>query len=60
MKMKFKRVHQLGYVVEDMEKAMDEYGKIYGIKKWYRAVNNPVGQLYYCLLYTSPSPRDRG
>ena len=47
MKMKFKRVHQLGYVVEDMDKAMDEYGKIYGIKAWYRAVNEPVGQLYY-------------
>ena len=30
-------VHQLGFVVRDMEKAMEEYGKIYHIKKWYRA-----------------------
>lgn len=44
---KFSRVHQLGFVVRDMDKAMYEYGRIYKIKKWYGVVNNPKGKLYY-------------
>lgn len=43
----FPRVHQLGFVVRDMERAMQEYGNIYRIKQWYRPVNEPQGKLYY-------------
>lgn len=44
---KYPRVHQLGFVVEDMEKAMYEYAKIYHVKKWYRAANDPPGKVFY-------------
>lgn len=44
---KYSNVHQLGFIVKDMEKAMDYYGKIYHIKKWYGVVNEPQGKLYY-------------
>lgn len=45
--MKYPFVHQLGFVVDDMEKAMAEYGKIYGIKKWYRAGKRSDDEMYY-------------
>lgn len=41
------RVHQIGFVVEDMKKAMKEYGDIYHIKQWFRAVNQPPGKIFY-------------
>lgn len=44
---KYSRVHQLGFIVEDIEKALYEYSKIYNVKKWYRAANNPKGKVYY-------------
>ena len=34
-------VHQLGFVVDDMARAMEEYGAIYGIRTWYRAGRRP-------------------
>ncbi len=43
----YSRVHQLGFVVRDLEKAMSEYGKIYKVKKWYGVINNPQGDLFY-------------
>lgn len=45
--MKYPFVHQLGFVVDDMEKAMAEYGKIYGIKKWYRAAKRGDDEMLY-------------
>lgn len=47
MKKYYSQVHQLGYIVRNMKESMEYYGKIYSIKQWYRAVNKPVGQLYY-------------
>lgn len=40
-------VHQLGFVVDDMEKAMDEYGRIYHIKKWYRTACRPEDDMFF-------------
>lgn len=40
-------VDQIGFIVTDMQKAMEEYGKIYHIRQWYRAVNKPAGPIYY-------------
>lgn len=40
-------VHQLGFVVEDMDRAMDEYGKIYHIKKWYQTPCRPDDDMFY-------------
>jgi hypothetical protein len=39
-------VHQLGFVVEDLDKAMDEYGKIYRVKKWYHPKNAKFDMYY--------------
>ena len=44
---KYNRVHQLGFVVPDMEAAMDFYGAVYGVKRWYRPVNEPQGELFF-------------
>lgn len=43
----YAHVHQLGFVVEDMKAAIREYGAIYKVKKWYRPVNSPQGELFY-------------
>lgn len=43
----YKRVHQIGFIVEDLEKAMKEYSEIYHIKSWFRAVNDPPGKIFY-------------
>lgn len=40
-------VHQLGFVVDDMEKAMEEYGRLYHVKKWYRAGRKADDPMYY-------------
>lgn len=40
-------VDQIGFIVDDMEKAMREYGAIYHIKHWFRAVNTPPGKIFY-------------
>ncbi|MBR3358419.1 MAG: VOC family protein [Solobacterium sp.] len=45
--MNYSHVHQLGFVVRDMEKAMEEYGKIYHIKTWYRAGKRLDDEMYY-------------
>jgi hypothetical protein len=45
--MRYPRVHQLGFVVDNMQKAMEEYGQIYHIKKWYRAGRTPDDDMYY-------------
>lgn len=45
--MEYPYVHQLGFVVRDMEKAMEEYGKIYHIKTWYRAAKRPDDEMFY-------------
>lgn len=44
---KFSRVHQLGFVVEDLEQAMRDYSRIYHVKRWYRAVNEMKDRMYY-------------
>ncbi|MGD0276187.1 MAG: VOC family protein [Syntrophales bacterium] len=44
---KYPRIHQLGFVVEDLEKAMRDYSKIYNVKRWYRAANEMKDQIYY-------------
>lgn len=44
---RYKRVNQLGFVVPDMEEGMKKYGEIYKIKKWYRPVNEPQGELFF-------------
>ena len=45
--MRYPRVHQLGFVVDNMQKAMEEYGQIYHIKKWYRAGRTPDDDMYF-------------
>ena len=45
--LKYPFVHQLGFVVKDMESAMDEYAEIYGIKRWYRAGKHAEDEMYY-------------
>ncbi len=45
--MDYPYVHQLGFVVRDMEKAMEEYGRIYHIKTWYRAAKRPDDEMFY-------------
>lgn len=44
---KYKMVNQLGFVVPNMEEGMDKYGAVYNIKKWYRPVNEPQGELFF-------------
>lgn len=44
---RYPRVHQLGFVVRDLDTAMTEYGEIYGIRKWYAVVNDPPGKIYF-------------
>ncbi|HOE17084.1 MAG TPA: VOC family protein [Syntrophorhabdaceae bacterium] len=43
----YPRIHQLGFIVEDMDKAVREYSKIYHIKRWYHAANVMKDQIYY-------------
>lgn len=40
-------VHQIGFVVENMDKAMEEYGKVYRIKKWYRTPCKPDDDMFF-------------
>lgn len=44
---RYKMAQQLGFVVPDMEAAMDKYGAAYGIRKWYQPCNSPQGELFY-------------
>ncbi len=44
---KYPRIHQLGFVVEDLEKAMPEYSRMYNVRTWYRAVNEMKEGMYY-------------
>jgi len=44
---KYKCVHQLGFVVPDLKKAMDFYGQVYGVKHWFEAVNKPAGEIFF-------------
>jgi catechol 2,3-dioxygenase-like lactoylglutathione lyase family enzyme len=44
---KYARIHQLGFIVEDMDQAIREYSNIYHIKRWYRALNEIQDQIYY-------------
>ncbi|MEA4912268.1 MAG: VOC family protein [Oscillospiraceae bacterium] len=44
---RFSNVHQLGFVVEDLQEAMKEYGARYRVKRWYGVVNEPQGALFY-------------
>jgi catechol 2,3-dioxygenase-like lactoylglutathione lyase family enzyme len=43
----YPRIHQLGFVVEDLEKAMPEYSRMYNVRTWYRAVNEMKEAMYY-------------
>lgn len=44
---KYPRVHQIGFVVDDMERAMEEYGRIYHIRTWYETTRKPDDKMYY-------------
>jgi len=44
---KYPRIHQLGFIVENMEQAIRDYSKIYHIKRWYHAANDMKDQTYY-------------
>jgi len=44
---KYPRIHQLGFIVEDMKQAIRDYSKIYHIKRWYHAANDMKDQTYY-------------
>lgn len=45
--MKFKKCNHYGIVVEDIEKAKEEYSRALGIKKWYTLVNDtPLDMTY--------------
>ncbi len=44
---RFSNVHQLGFVVTDLNKAMAEYGARYRVRQWYGVVNEPMGELFY-------------
>lgn len=44
---KYARIHQLGFVVADMDQAVRDYSKIYHIKRWYHALNEMHDQIYY-------------
>ena len=55
-------IYDLGRCYEsqgDPEKAMAEYKALYGIDIGYRDVSQKIDDFYSCLLYTSPSPRDK-
>lgn len=38
----YKRVNQLGFVVNDLDKALRDYAEEYGIRQWYRAGKKPT------------------
>lgn len=40
-------INQLGFIVEDMKKAIRDYSKIYHIKRWYHAANEMKDHIYY-------------
>lgn len=44
--MKVGKINHIGIVVTDAKEAMGRYGKLYGIKKWYKLVAGPL-DLYY-------------
>lgn len=43
----YSRINQLGFIVENMEKAIRDYSKIYHIKRWYHAANEMKDSIYY-------------
>ncbi len=45
--MRYKHVHQLGFVVTDLNQAMTEYSRIYGVTTWYRAGKRKEDPIYY-------------
>ena len=47
MKHTYSMIHQLGFVVPDLEAGMDQYGAAYRIRRWYRPVNEPRGPLWF-------------
>lgn len=53
---KYSRVHQLGFIVENMEMAMIDYAEIYNVKRWYR----PVDNLNKPILYRGRPIKDNG
>lgn len=44
---KYPRINQLGFIVEDMARAIRDYSKIYHIERWYHAANEMKDQNYY-------------
>ena len=50
--------HKLGFY-ELIDKPTKEYLQDYYANKYYQESLSSTYQLNYCLLYTSPSPRDR-
>ncbi len=44
--MKVGKINHIGIVVTDANEAMERYGKLYGIKKWYKLVAGPI-DLHY-------------
>ena len=40
------KVSQVGFVVEDMEKAIKDYSSLFGIKRWYRTVSRETELIY--------------
>ena len=46
--------------VDDLQDAEKDYKNILGIEPSWRGLHKELGTANVCLLYTSPSPRDRG
>ncbi len=44
---KYSQVHHLGFVVQNIDKAMTEIGLVYKIDKWYKPVNRSYEEMYY-------------
>ena len=53
---KYSRVHQLGFIVENLNEAMVDYAEIYNVKQWYR----PVDDLNTPVLYKGRPIKDDG
>ena len=45
--MKVGKINHIGIVVTDASEAMERYGKLYGIKKWYKLVAGPIDLHYH-------------
>ena len=62
-----KTLDHLIIAVDDIEKAETDYAKVFGVEPVWKGEHKELGttnslfnfnNTYFCLLYTSPSPRD--